>query len=189
MAAVTSCENSLYPKGMAFALFWSEKGYWLQLPILFWNRAKYRKYSCRGKFTKSNKEMLTEKIFTRLESSPGTHAITFSNGQSLNLLSYFLDDVISCILVYIISGGSRAGARGARPPPLCLDRTEARGAEKNFFETEPPLVSGSGRPPTAHRLLTAFVSNVLFMLFKTTSVARKLWKLSVVSLSLLKYLA
>ena len=88
--------------------------------------------------------MLTEKIFTRLENSPGTHAITFSNGQSLNLLSYFLDDVISCILVYIISGGSRGGARGARPPPLCLDRTEARGAEKNFFETEPPLVSGSG---------------------------------------------
>ena len=87
--------------------------------------------------------MLTEKIFTRLENSPGTHAITFSNGQSLNLLSYFLDDVISCILVYIISGGSRGGARGVRPP-LCLDRTEARGAEKNSFETEPPLVSGSG---------------------------------------------
>ena len=83
----------------------------------------------------------------RLENSPGTHAITFSNGQSLNLLSYFLDDVISCILVYIISGGSRGGARGARgarPPPLCLDRTEARRAEKNFFKTEPPLVSGSG---------------------------------------------
>ena len=80
----------------------------------------------------------------RLENSPGTHAITFSNDQSLNLLSYFLDDLISCILVYIISGGSRGGARGARPPPLCLDRTETRGAEKNSFETEPPLVSGSG---------------------------------------------
>ena len=78
--------------------------------------------------------MLTEKIFTRLENSPGTHAITFSNGQSLNLLSYVLDDVISCILVYIISGGSWGGARGAAPPPpLCLDRTEARRAEKNFF--------------------------------------------------------
>ena len=60
--------------------------------------------------------MLIEKIFMRLENSPGTHAITFSNGQSLNLLSYFLDDVISCIFVYIISGGSRGGARGARPP-------------------------------------------------------------------------
>ena len=75
--------------------------------------------------------MLTEKKFMTLENSPGTHAITFSNGQSLNLLSYFLDDLISCIL-------------GPAPPPLCLDRTEARGAEKNFFETEPPLVSGSG---------------------------------------------
>ena len=68
----------------------------------------------------------------RLENSPGTHAITFSNGQSLNPLSYFLDDVISCILVYVISGGTRGGARGSRPP-LCLDQTEARGAEKSFL--------------------------------------------------------
>ena len=26
MAAVKSCENTLYPKGMALAPFWSEKG-------------------------------------------------------------------------------------------------------------------------------------------------------------------
>ena len=68
----------------------------------------------------------------RPENSLGIPAITFSNRQSLNLLSYFLDDVIFCILVYVISGGSREGARGGRPPPLCLDRTKTRGAE-NFF--------------------------------------------------------
>ena len=33
------------------------------------------------------------------------------------------------------SGGSRRGARG---PPLFLDQTEARRAEKKFFETSPP---------------------------------------------------
>ena len=151
MAAVTSCENSLYPKGMAFALFWSEKGYWLQLPIWVRNRAKYRKYSCRGKFTKSNKEMLTEKIFTRLENSPGTHAITFSNGQSLNLLSYFLDDVISCILVYIISGGSRGGARGARPPPVMFrPNWGPKGRKKFFLRPSLPLFQDlDDRPPAA----------------------------------------
>ena len=53
----------------------------------------------------------------RPENSLGIPAITFSNRQSLNLLSYFLDDVIFCILVYVISGGSREGARGGRPPP------------------------------------------------------------------------
>ena len=37
------------------------------------------------------------------------------------------------------SGGSRRRARGARLPPFFLDQTEARRAEKNFFET--------GRPP------------------------------------------
>ena len=141
MAAVTSCENSLYPKGMAFALFWSEKGYWLQLPIWVRNRAKCRKYSCRGKFTKSNKEMLIEKIFMRLENSPGTHAITFSNGQSLNLLSYFLDDVISCILVYIISGGSRGGARGTRPPPVMFrPNWGPRGRKKFFWDRASPCL-------------------------------------------------
>jgi len=141
----------LYPKGMAFALFWSEKGCWLQLPILVWNREKYRKYSCRGKLTKSNKEMLTEKMFTRLENSPSTHAITFSNGQFLNPLSYFFDDVISCILVYVISDGSRGGARGARPPPpLCLDRTEAWRAEKNFLEPGTPLSQDQDDRPPPH---------------------------------------
>ena len=30
-------------------------------------------------------------------------------------------------------GGSRGGAWGARPPPLFLDQTEVRRAEKMFF--------------------------------------------------------
>ena len=43
------------------------------------------------------------------------------------------------------SGGSRRGARWTRPP-LFLLQTEARRAEKNFFETGPLLLSGSGWP-------------------------------------------
>ena len=43
-------------------------------------------------------------------------------------------------------GGSRGVARGTRPP-LVLDQTEARRAEKNFFSRPPPppsLIPGSG---------------------------------------------
>ena len=44
-----------------------------------------------------------------------------------------------CIIkTVIVSGGSRGGARGARPP-LFLDQTEARRTEKVFFDTAPPL--------------------------------------------------
>ena len=32
------------------------------------------------------------------------------------------------------------------PPPLFLHHTEAQRAEKFFFETEPPFISGYGRP-------------------------------------------
>ena len=40
------------------------------------------------------------------------------------------------------------GARGAHPPPLILDQTEARRAEKDFFETAPPPFSkGLGATP------------------------------------------
>ena len=47
-----------------------------------------------------------------------------------------------------ISGGSRGEAQGARPPPFFLDQTEAQRAEKNFFETGPPLSQGlDDRPP------------------------------------------
>ena len=38
----------------------------------------------------------------------------------------------------VTSGGSRGGAGGFLPP-LFLDQTEARRAEKNFWETTPPL--------------------------------------------------
>ena len=45
------------------------------------------------------------------------------------------------------SGGSWGGARGPAPtpPPLFLDQTEARGAQKCFFETAlpPPLLPRS----------------------------------------------
>ena len=34
--------------------------------------------------------------------------------------------------------GSRGGARASPPPHLFLDQTEARRAEKKFFETAPP---------------------------------------------------
>ena len=45
-------------------------------------------------------------------------------------------------------GGSRGGARGARPPhpTLFFDQNEARRAKKNSFGDRPPLVSGSGWP-------------------------------------------
>ena len=43
-----------------------------------------------------------------------------------------------CIIkTVIVSGGSRGGARGARPP-LFLDQTEARRTEKNVFDPPPP---------------------------------------------------
>ena len=46
-----------------------------------------------------------------------------------------------------LSGRSREGARGARSPipPLFLQQTEARRAEKSVFRDRPPLlISGSG---------------------------------------------
>ena len=56
----------------------------------------------------------------------------------------------ACGLDIHLSGGSRGRARGALPP-LFLDQTEARRAEKNFFKMPPPPLS-QGRddrlPPT-----------------------------------------
>ena len=43
------------------------------------------------------------------------------------------------------SGGLGVG-RGPRPP-VFLDQTEARRAEKKFLETTPPLSQGLGDPP------------------------------------------
>ena len=37
--------------------------------------------------------------------------------------------------------------QGDVPPPLFLDQTEARGAEKNFFGDPPPLSQGLDDPP------------------------------------------
>ena len=44
----------------------------------------------------------------------------------------------------VFSGGSRGGARGegGPGPPLFLDQTEVRRAEKTFSDTRPPLLSG-----------------------------------------------
>ena len=54
------------------------------------------------------------------------------------------------------SGGSRGGARGARPPLLFLDETEAQRAEKNFLETKPPPppLSEGLDPPLHHNIAT-----------------------------------
>ena len=42
-------------------------------------------------------------------------------------------------LCSVSSGGTRGGARGACPPALFLDQTEARRAEKNFCDRAPHL--------------------------------------------------
>ena len=39
--------------------------------------------------------------------------------------------------IVLISGRSRGGTRGVRPP-LFFDQTEAQRAEKNFYKTRPP---------------------------------------------------
>ena len=68
-----------------------------------------------------------------------------------------------CIIkTVIVSGGSRGGARGARPP-LFLDQTEARRTEKNFFEP-PPLISWSGYPSPPY--LKVWIRHWLFDTFK-----------------------
>ena len=45
--------------------------------------------------------------------------------------------VLVIFAIVLINGGSRGGTRGVRPP-LFLDQTEARRAEKNFYKTRPP---------------------------------------------------
>ena len=67
----------------------------------------------------------------------------------------------------VTSGGSRGGAGGFLPP-LFLDQTEARRAEKNFWETT-PLISGSGwppppPPPLSEALGPPLVSNINLLL-------------------------
>ena len=54
--------------------------------------------------------------------------INSGNGDEVKEMGRFGNDA---------SGGSRGGARGATLPPLSLDQTEARRAEKNFFEAGP----------------------------------------------------
>ena len=47
------------------------------------------------------------------------------------------------LLLFTISVAD-PGEKPGRPPRLFFDQTEARRAEKIFFETGPPLISGSG---------------------------------------------
>ena len=65
-----------------------------------------------------------------------------------------------------VSGGSRGGAREARASPLFLDQTEVRRAEKKFFETAPPLFSGSGWPaaPASFPYLKVWIRHCMFTL-------------------------
>ena len=55
---------------------------------------------------------------------------------------------LNACLFIVNSGGSRGGARGARPP-LFFDQNETRRSEKNFLETAPPPLSQDldDRPP------------------------------------------
>ena len=68
-----------------------------------------------------------------------------------------------CIIkTVIVSGGSRGGARGARPP-LFLDQTEARRTEKKIFETPPYLMVWITPPPP---YLKVWIRHWLFDTFK-----------------------
>ena len=58
---------------------------------------------------------------------------------------------------FLPSGGFRGGARGARPPPLILDQTEARRAKKNLFLRLPPPP-----PPLSEGLVLFFFVISLF---------------------------
>ena len=69
-----------------------------------------------------------------------------------------------CIIkTVIVSGGSRGGARGARPP-LFLDQTEARRTEKKFFEPPPPPYLMVWIPPPPY--LKVWIRHWLFDTFK-----------------------
>ena len=70
-----------------------------------------------------------------------------------------------CIIkTVIVSGGSRGGARGARPP-LFLDQTEARRTEKKFFDPPPPISHGLYTPPPPP-YLKVWIRHWLFDTFK-----------------------
>ena len=47
----------------------------------------------------------------------------------------------------IFSSRPRGGALGTWMPPLLLNQTKVWRAKQNFFETAPPVISGSGWPP------------------------------------------
>ena len=76
---------------------------------------------------------------------------------------FMFPDVPECSVFLVLStpliyrGGSRGGPRGAQlPPPLILRPNWGPKGWKHFWETGPPLISGSGwpqhppRPPPPH---------------------------------------
>ena len=52
--------------------------------------------------------------------------------------------LILLIVFSVVDPGEGPGEGGVVVPPLFLDQTEARRAEKTFSDTRPPLLSGSG---------------------------------------------
>ena len=77
----------------------------------------------------------------------------------------------------IFSYGPRGGALGTWMPPLLLNQTEVWRAKQNFFETAPPVISGSGWPPAPiwnFGSAIYFILNYQFIKFsRTTSFDKK----------------
>ena len=53
------------------------------------------------------------------------------------LFAYFIQQLLESIIDMTLVAESKGGA-GVRPPPLFLEQTEARRAEKIFLESAPP---------------------------------------------------
>ena len=85
-------------------------------------------------------------MYTKANFPPPPPSISFGE---ISVLDEVGATVKSCTR-HADSGVSRGGARGARPP-LFLDQTEARRAEKKFFSRPPPSpylrVWMTGPPP------------------------------------------
>ena len=103
--------------------------------------------------------MVTQiKLVVVVVKSPKSEIRTFTtaprNHWIIVLLNYYLKHFWLTWTLFKVcgSGGSRGGAwgLGLPPPPLFLDQTKARRAEKKLFwhrpYPPPPLISGSGWP-------------------------------------------
>ena len=63
-------------------------------------------------------------------------------GDTSGYFKKFLTSLLQVkfIVIVICSGGSRRGARGGAGPPLFLNQTKARRAQKNVFGDRSPLL-------------------------------------------------